>query len=138
MKNDLHVNHGPGKKTLREFGLTTGGIVVLSFGLFIPWILRRPFPLWPRIVSGVLVSWALIAPATLRFVYRTWMRLGSLLNSITTPIILGIIYLLVITPVGLIMRLRGKDPLARKFDSKTQSYRVPSRKIIQKNMERPF
>ncbi len=138
MKNDLHYIPQPDRKTLREFGLTMGGITAVLFGLLFPWIFRRPFPLWPQIVAGALVLWSLAAPSSLRLVYRSWMKFGLLLNRITTPIILGIIYLIVIIPIGFIMHIRGKDPMARKFDKDAQSYRVPSRKIINKNMGRPF
>jgi len=138
MEKDLHYIPPLDRKALREFGLTISGIIALLFGLLMPWIFRRPFPLWPRIVAGVMVPWSLAAPASLRLVHRSWMRLGLLLNRITTPIILGVIYLLVITPVGFVMRLRGRDPMARKSDKGAQSYRVPSRKIIDKNMGRPF
>ncbi len=138
MNSDLHYIPQPKRKELRKFGLTIGGIIGLLFGLLIPWALRRPFPLWPRVVASILVPWALAAPASLRLVYRGWMKFGSVLNRITTPVILGIIYLIVITPIGFIMRIQGKDPMARKLDKEAQSYRVPSRKIINKNMERPF
>ncbi len=138
MKNDLHDTPSPDKKTLREFGLTTGGIIAILFGLLFPWIFKRPFPVWPRTVAAVLILWALAAPAALSVVYSKWMKLGSLMNRITMPIVLGIIYLMVVTPAGFVLRLRGKDPLSRKFETGAQSYRVPSRKIITKNMERPF
>ncbi len=137
-KNNQRDSMQPDKKALREFGLTTGGVIALSFGLVIPWIFRRHFPVWPRIVSGVLVSWALVAPATLRLVHRGWMKFGLIMNRITTPIVLGVIYLLVITPAGAIMRLLGRDPMMRKFDNSSRSYRLPSRKIVNKNMEKPF
>jgi hypothetical protein len=84
------------------------------------------------------VFWALLAPATLKPVYRGWMRFGLLLNRITTPIILGIVFFLVLAPMALIMRLRGRDPMARKFETETESYRVVSKKMPKENMEKPF
>jgi hypothetical protein len=41
---------------LREFGLTTGGIVAGLFGLFFPWLLERPIPRWPWVIAGVLCA----------------------------------------------------------------------------------
>ena len=138
MEKDLHYNPPPDLKALREFGLVMSGCIGLFFGLLIPWMLRRPFPLWPRVAAGVLLPWSLAAPRSLRLVYLGWMKLGSFLNRITTPVILGIVYFIVITPIGIIMRLQGKDPMASRFDEGAQSYRVSSRKINNNNKERPF
>lgn len=125
------------RKGLREFGLVTGGILVALFGLLIPWLLGRSFPLWPWLVLSVLAVWALAAPLSLRPVYRLWMRFGLLLSRITTPIILGIVFFLVITPMGLVRRVFAHDAMARKFDD-SETYRVPSRKAAIKNLEKPY
>jgi hypothetical protein len=134
--------HGPipelDRKGLREFGLTTGGIVAGLFGLLLPWLLARPWPLWPWMVASVLVVWALLAPDSLRRVYRGWMRLGLLLGAVTTPIILGLVYFLAIVPAGLLMRWLGNDPMARRRDPAAPSYRVESEAIPRDRMERPF
>jgi hypothetical protein len=124
-------------KGLREFALTTGGIVAGLFGLFFPWLLERPIPRWPWVIAAVLVAWGLIAPATLRLVYRAWMKLGLLLNKITTPLIMGLVFYMVITPIGLVRRVFGSDALRRRFDQ-SASYRIPSRKPLAKNLEKPF
>ncbi len=65
------------RKGLREFGLTTGAIIAALFGALFPWLLERAFPLWPWIILLVLGGWALVAPASLRPVYRLWMRFGT-------------------------------------------------------------
>lgn len=126
------------RKGLRDFGLVTGGIIALLFGLFFPWLLTNPFPLWPWIIAGVLGVWGLAAPMSLQPVYRLWMKLGLLLSRITTPIILGIVFYLLIWPMGLAMRTFGRDPMARHLHSDAVSYRVASRKPPKENMERPF
>ena len=126
------------RKGLREFGLTTGGILAALFGLFFPWVLSRPYPLWPWVIAGVLVGWALAAPATLRAFYRLWMRLALLLNRITTPIVMAAVYFLVITPVAFIMRIAGRDPMAQRFDANAKSYRIAIKKRSKDHMERPF
>lgn len=125
------------RKGLREFGLTTGGIVAGLFGLFFPWVLERPIPRWPWVIAGVLVAWGLVAPASLGPVYRGWMRFGLLLSKVTTPIIMGVVFYLVITPMGLYRRMTGKDSMARQFDQ-SGSYRVPSHKSPIRNLEKPF
>jgi Saxitoxin biosynthesis operon protein SxtJ len=128
----------PDRKGLREFGLVTGGIFAGLFGLFFPWVLGRPSPYWPWAVSVVLVLWALIAPATMRGFYRLWMRLAHLLSRITTPVIMGLVFFVIITPTGFIMRFMGRDPMALRLDPNTRSYRIPASKLPKNHMERPF
>ncbi|MGI9305510.1 MAG: SxtJ family membrane protein, partial [Gammaproteobacteria bacterium] len=105
------------RQGLRHFGLVTGGIVAALFGLFFPWLLSRGFPIWPWVIFAVLAGWALVAPQTLRPVYRGWMRFGLLLSKITTPIILGVVFFVVIAPMAAVMRIARHDPLARKLDA---------------------
>ncbi len=126
------------QKGLREFALVTGGIVGSLFGLVLPWLIGLTYPIWPWVVGGGLVAWGLVAPATLRPVYRIWMRFGLILNRITTPLILGVVFYLLIAPVGLVMRLLRRDPMARRLDDETASFRVASRKAPKQNMEKPF
>ena len=101
------------RKGLREFGLVTGAIVAGLFGVFFPWLLERAFPMWPWAVLGVLGVWALAAPSSLRPVYRLWMRFGLLIGKVTTPIVMGLIFIVIVVPVGLVMRMTHRDPLRR-------------------------
>jgi len=132
-----HVIPELDRKGLREFGLVTGGIVAGLFGLFFPWLLERSWPLWPWIVLGVLGTWGLVAPMSLQPVYRTWMRFGLMLSKVMTPLIMGIVFFLVITPFAIVLKLFGKDPMARKFDD-SDSYRVPTEKAPPENLEKPY
>ena len=126
------------RRGLREFGIVTGAIFMGLFGLALPWVFGFGYPIWPWVLGGVLVGWGLAAPASLNPVYRTWMKLGLLLSRITTPIVLGIVFFGVIFPMGVTMRLFGKDPMARQIDTDAKTYRVPSTKPAKANMERPF
>ena len=123
---------------LREFGIVTGAIVAVLFGLLLPWLLGTRIPLWPWVLAGILVAWALVAPGSLGPVYRVWMRFGLLIGSVTTPLILGIVFFLLIMPMGLVMRAFGHDPLSRALDEEAASYRVPSQKTDAESIERPF
>jgi len=123
---------------LRRFGLTTGPIVAALFGLVLPWLLGNSLPRWPWIVAAVLIVWALAAPQTLRLVYRGWTRFGVLANRVTTPIILFLIFVLVLTPIGVVIRLAGHDPMRRRLDSDAATYREPSQPNSTQSMERPF
>ncbi len=126
------------RRGLREFGLVTGGIVAVLFGLFFPWLLERPWPWWPWALAGVLVLWALIAPSTMNPVYRSWMRLGLVLGWVSSRIVLSVVFYILITPVGLVMRLFKRDPMKRKCNSSMNTYRIQSSQRSKNHMERPF
>lgn len=98
---------------LRKFGLTVGAAFAL-FGAISWW---RGHELPPRIlwtIAGLLIVPGLIAPAILGPVQRGWMAFAMVLGHVNTRIILTIMYYLVMTPVGLIMRL-FRDPLDRSL-----------------------
>ena len=126
------------KKGLREFGLTFGAVFVVIFGLFFPWLLERPWPAWPWIVAAPFWALALIYPPWLRWVYRGWMRFGLLASRVMTPLVLGIVFFVMISPMALVMRLMGKDPMRRALDPQQKSYRVSSTKRPKEKLERPF
>jgi len=125
------------KRGLREFGLTTGAIVAVLFGIVFPYLLEHTWPVWPWVVFAVLAVWALIAPSTLNPVYHGWMRVGMLLGRVTTPIIMTLVFAITIVPMALILRILRRDFMRRKFDG-SPSYRVKSRPPSVKNMEKPY
>lgn len=127
-----------GKKELREFGLITGAIIAVLFGLLLPWLFGRGFPVWPWVVFGILGAWALLLPASLQPVYRGWMAIGLVLGWINTRIILGIMFYVMFVPIGMIMRLMGKDPMAREIDKTRVSYRVIHSRPDKNHVERPY
>ena len=125
-------------KGLREFAIVTGGVLAVLFGLFFPWLFERAYPLWPWVVFLISACWGLLAPDTLRPIYKGWMKLALLLGKVTTPIFLSIVFFVVFFPTALIMRLLGKDPMHRKFDNTLSSYRVAPHKSDKNNLEKPF
>jgi len=126
------------RKGLREFGLTTGVVVVAVFGLFFPWMLERDWPVWPWAIAVPLWALALIHPPWLRSIYRAWMRFGLLASRVMTPLVLGIVFFVVVSPMALFRRLLGKDPMQRAFDRNHESYRVQSTKSPAEKLEKPF
>src|SRR5262245_61596107 len=92
---------------LRNFGLTTGAIAAVLFGLLLPWLRGYGFPMWPWLAGGILALWGLLAPATLRPVHRVWMAVGNVLGWINTRIILGLVFYTVVLPMGRMMRAFG-------------------------------
>ena len=125
-------------KGLRSFGLVTGAIIMVLFGLFFPWLLEVGIPRWPWILGGVLGVWGLVHPTSLRPVYTNWMKFGLLLSKITTPIVMGIVFYGVIFPMGLIMKVIGHDPMRRKLDETQATYRVVQDPNAPNLLTRPF
>lgn len=126
-------------KGLRKFGLITGIIVVVLFALFFPWVFdATSMPTWPWIIAALLWIPALVWPGSLKSVYVTWMKIGHGLGWINSRIILGIVFYTVVLPMGLIMRLLGKDPMTRKYDQTAASYRVQSMREPKDRLEKPF
>ena len=126
------------KKGLREFGLTTGVAIIAIFGVFFPWLFERPWPAWPWLFAAPLWALALIHPNWLRWIYKAWMRFGLLASRVMTPLVLGVVFFVMISPMALVMRLTGKDPMQRTLDPGSKSYRLKSTKRPTDNLERPF
>lgn len=126
------------RKGLREFGLTTGAAVVGIFGLFFPWLFELNWPAWPWAIATPLWLLALAQPSWLRGIYRGWMRFGLLVSRVTTPLLLGVVFFAMISPMAWVRRLRGNDPMQRSFDPQRDSYRIQTPKSPREKLERPF
>lgn len=77
---------------------------------------------WSVVVSAAFAVIALLKPALLARLNRLWMKFGILLGKVVSPIALGILFYGVLTPIGAVIRLTGKDPLRLKLDSGADSY----------------
>jgi Saxitoxin biosynthesis operon protein SxtJ len=102
------------RRTRTSFALIVGGALLVIAAL--QW--RRGAPQWVWValivIAAVLLLAAAVAPSLLRPVYRGWMRLGEALAWVNTRILLTLIFFLVVTPIGLVMRLFGRSPIAAK------------------------
>jgi len=89
--------------------------------------------LWPLVFGGTLRWWSLIvsalvalvtvaAPSLLTVPNRLWLRFGLLLHRIVSPVVLGIMFYLVVMPMGLLMRALGKDFLRLRRNDSAESY----------------
>ncbi len=100
----------------REFGLIVGGILALLGGW---WFYRGKLGLFAPALLGtgsVLILLGLAFPRSLTLPNRAWMLLAVALSFISTRIILAIVFFLIVTPIGLIKRLTGWDPLRRRAE----------------------
>lgn len=108
------------KRSLRNFGITMG-TAFLAISLFI--FVRHKHNSVPGfIISSIFFMAAFMAPEVLKPVYIIWMKLALILSWINTRIILLIIFYLLFAPVGIILRLLGRDPLDRKIEKNKESY----------------
>jgi hypothetical protein len=77
---------------------------------------------WLLAVVAALVAVSLWVPRILRPLNRIWLKIGLLLNKVVSPIVLGIVFFGVLTPLGAVLRMRGKDPLRLRFEKDAPSY----------------
>ena len=124
---------------LRQFGLPFSTVVILLFGVLLPWVFDQTYPLWPWVSAGILAILAVLTPTTLRPFYRAWMRFGLIAGFINTRIIMFLLYYLVFVPIGALMTLICRDALSRRTgDTAHDSYRVVSSTRDQDHFERPY
>ena len=124
------------KKQLREFGFLVG----LGFPIIIGWIIPaigghffKSWTLWIGLPSLIL---GIICPEILFYPYKVWMQIGNGLGWINSRIILGFVFLAVLQPIALIMKIVKYDPL-RKRKNNEFSYRE-NRKNHKINLTRIF
>ncbi len=118
----------------RSFGL----LFFIVFALISVWpIINGGTPrLWPIPFSIIFLVLGLLNSKILNPLNLAWIKFGEILGRIIAPIVMGIVYFLIITPIGLFMRLIGKDLLGIKF-SENKSYWIKREKSIG-SMKRQF
>ena len=109
----------------REFGLVVGGTLIL---LSVWWLYRGKFQSVSHIsllLGAVLVLLGLVFPKALVLPNRAWLAFAEVLSFVATRVILGFVFFAVVTPIGVVKRLFGWDPLNRRAargDSYWQPY----------------
>jgi hypothetical protein len=81
--------------------------------------------LWLLPLSALTGLVVLINPGLLRPLNRLWMKLATVLHAITSPVLLGVIYFLILTPFAFVQRLMGRDVMRKRFDPRIDSYWIP-------------
>lgn len=121
IKEELsHVFQRINRTELRKFGITVGVVIVLiSAFLFYkdkvsaPYFLASGFIL---LISGIAI------PAILKPLYNIWMGFAVVMGYFMSRLILSMMFYLIFTPVGLVMRIFGKDLLQEKIEPNAESY----------------
>ncbi|MES2792212.1 MAG: SxtJ family membrane protein [Planctomycetota bacterium] len=122
----LEINWEPSKKELRQFAgiwfpLACAMLCFIAYKATGSW-------LWPALlgsVGAVLAVIAFVKPVVAQRLFVGWMIAAYPIGWTISHILMGLIYYLLITPMGLIMRCCGRDAMGRKFDPSRDSYWVP-------------
>ena len=109
-------------KILREFGLLIGFTFPILFGWLLPAFRGHSFIVWPLLVSLPLLIIATIKPLLLSFPYKVWMKIGNILGWLNSHLILGFIFIIILIPISIVMKIIGYDPLRLK-KYRQKSYR---------------
>ena len=104
----------------RNFGIVFF-IVFLLIAIY-PLINQGEIRIWSLIISFLFLFFGLLNSKILTPLNKLWFRFGLFLGKIISPIIMAVIFFLVVTPIGLLMRLFGKDVLNLKLNKKKSSY----------------
>jgi len=104
----------------RIFGLVFSAIFFVI--ALLPFIWGGEYRLWALLVALVWAVPALFFPSILAPLNRLWAQFGLLMHKVVNPVLMALIFFLTVVPTGLILKLLGKDPMRRKFDSNVDSY----------------
>jgi hypothetical protein len=121
----------------RRFGLTLGAAFVVLGGV-LWWRQREPAAVVAVALGGTLLLAGIVTPSRLGLVQRAWLGLGAALSRITTPVFMGIVYVAAITPIGLVLRATGRNPLMRARGRSTCWVARPQATRSRRDMEHQF
>ena len=104
----------------RSFGIVFA-IVFLLIGIY-PLTDGSEIRLWSLIIAFIFFVLAYVAPQYLSVPNKLWTKLGFLLGAVVTPIVMALVYYSTVVPIGMFMKLLGKDLLNKKIDSSAKTY----------------
>src|SRR6056300_1439226 len=112
---DIKFNNKTKISSNRSFGIIF--FVVFLFIALYPITYSEDIRIWSLIISFIFIILGLLNSKILTPLNKLWFKFGIFLGKIISPLIMGIIFFLVVTPIGLIMRILGKDLLNLKYNS---------------------
>ena len=110
----------------REFGLVFAALFCII--AMLPVLDGRPVKLWAFLAAVTFLGFACLVPRLLRPLNIVWHKLGMLLGSVIVPIVMSILFFMGVTPMGIIMRMLGKDLLRLAFEPHADSYWISRNK----------
>jgi len=130
------MDAGTDKAELRKFGLALAGFIAAIFGVIVPWLFGLGYALWPWVLAAVVVVVSLFASSLLAPVQKILLRVGEPIGRFNAFVLLSAVFFLLVCPMGLLMRLFGRDPMHRSFEPDVDTYRKKSEPAS--SMEVPF
>ena len=120
-------NWRPDLNERRAFGrtLTLGFLVITPLLWLLVWWKTGLQEMWPLFVGGGCAGAGAVCwrwPRVARPIYSFWYAVGGVMGFCLTQILLGLVFYIVVTPIGLVLRLLGKDPLERRWDKDATTY----------------
>ncbi len=125
-------------KSLRQFGWGLAALIWLFFFLLLPWWFGYERHPWPHLVATVIAAVAALRPAFIHPLFVGWMWIARPLACFNTRLILGLVFFLLLLPLGAWLFWRGKLHFKAGFDGAAASYKVRRTGFDPKQMERPF
>jgi hypothetical protein len=98
----------------KRFGLAVGGVLAVIGGLLVFWRHRTAAGLALLLPGALLVFLSFAAPGALVVPRSHWMKIARILGRVNTAVLLFLVFYLVLTPLGLVLRLLGRDELRRR------------------------
>lgn len=121
----------------RKFGLVVGGAFVLLGAALVVAGSRRAGPGFAAL-GGLLLLLAIVAPGALAPVHRGWLAASRVLGRVNTAVFLSLVFFLVLTPLGLLLRLGGRDELDRRRRGASTWVPYPARNRDPRHFEKMF
>lgn len=119
--SELQSHSGPVQMgSERSFGL----VFAAALALVALWPLKSggEIRLWAAGAATAFLALALVRPRALRPLNIVWFKFGMVLHHVVTPVVMGLLFFLTVTPIGMLMRATGKDPMRLKRPSEAASY----------------
>ena len=114
--------------TERSFGLVFSAVFAI-IGFYPLWY-NENIRIWACIIAFIFLFFGIFFPKILIVPNKLWFKLGLLLGAIVAPIVMGLIFFLTVTPIGIIMRLFGKDVINQKIKKTAKSYWIKRKKSV--------
>ncbi len=130
----IEINWNPDRRRLRRFGV----VALVAFAVVGAWVFLRhglfgltlsegaacvaAYVLW--VIAAVCGVLAAVAPRALRPLYLGLSLVGLPIGLVVSHVVMGVVFYIVLVPIGLVMRLLGRDPLHRGFERDAETYWV--------------
>jgi predicted membrane metal-binding protein len=115
----------PAGSSNRTFGLVMAA--AFFFLALVPLLRGRAVRWWSLLAGAAFLLSGLLYPRILGPLNRLWLKLGLILHAIVSPVVMGLLFYGTVTPIGVLFRWLGKDPLRLRLDQNAATYWIERR-----------